>query len=154
MQPSYPPHDNCMAWCPDPVERLLPLGKAVVVAGRVCVCWIASCVQLVGWFVCFFAPRPPGGSVRANLGTGHPGFCGPPTMQFGDRNPSSGLVKMLRCSWMCLRLRERREPEPRFVSNTWCNATYCGWTKSCTTWKPWETIVCWCLQGNHHARDS
>ena len=25
---------------------------------------------------------------------------------------------------------------------------YCGWTKSCTTWKPWETIVCWYLQKN------
>ena len=25
---------------------------------------------------------------------------------------------------------------------------YCGWTKSCTTLKPWETIVCWYLQGN------
>ena len=31
---------------------------------------------------------------------------------------------------------------------------YCGWTKSCTTLKPWETIVCWYLQGNHHARVS
>ena len=28
---------------------------------------------------------------------------------------------------------------------------YCGWTKSCTTSKPWETTVCWYLQGNHHA---
>ena len=27
--------------------------------------------------------------------------------------------------------------------------SYCGWTKSCTTFKPWETIVCWYLQGNH-----
>ena len=31
---------------------------------------------------------------------------------------------------------------------------YCGWTKSCTTLKRWETIVCWYLQGNHHARVS
>ena len=23
---------------------------------------------------------------------------------------------------------------------------YCGWTKSCTTLKPWDTIVCWYLQ--------
>ena len=23
--------------------------------------------------------------------------------------------------------------------------SYCGWTKSCTTLKPWETILCWCL---------
>ena len=27
---------------------------------------------------------------------------------------------------------------------------YCGWTKSCTTFKPWKTIVCWYLQGGHH----
>ena len=26
---------------------------------------------------------------------------------------------------------------------------YCGWTKSCTTLKPWEDIVRWYLQGNH-----
>ena len=26
--------------------------------------------------------------------------------------------------------------------------TYCGWTKSCTTWKQGETIDCWYLQGN------
>ena len=32
--------------------------------------------------------------------------------------------------------------------------TYCGWTKSCTTSKPWETIVCWYLRGNHHSSDS
>ena len=26
---------------------------------------------------------------------------------------------------------------------------YCGWTKSCTTWKPWlKPFVCWYLQGN------
>ena len=25
-----------------------------------------------------------------------------------------------------------------------------GWTKSWTTLKPWEAIVCWYLQGNHH----
>ena len=24
--------------------------------------------------------------------------------------------------------------------NTGVYASYCGWTKSCTTWKPWETI--------------
>ena len=28
---------------------------------------------------------------------------------------------------------------------------YCGWTKSL---KPWETIVCLCLQKNHHSRVS
>ena len=27
-----------------------------------------------------------------------------------------------------------------------------GWTKSCTTLKQWETIVCWWLQRNHHSR--
>ena len=32
--------------------------------------------------------------------------------------------------------------------------TYCGWTKSCTTWKPWDTIVCWYLQENPHSRVS
>ena len=26
---------------------------------------------------------------------------------------------------------------------------YCGWTKSCTKLKPWETIVCWYLQRNY-----
>ena len=31
---------------------------------------------------------------------------------------------------------------------------YCGWTKSCTSWKPWETTVCWYLQGNHLSRAS
>ena len=25
----------------------------------------------------------------------------------------------------------------------------CGWTNSCTTLKPWETTVCWYLQGGH-----
>ena len=28
-------------------------------------------------------------------------------------------------------------------------ATYSGWTKFCSTFKPWETIVCWCKQGTH-----
>ena len=32
--------------------------------------------------------------------------------------------------------------------------SYCGWTKSCTTLKVLETIVCWYLQGNHHSRVS
>ena len=31
---------------------------------------------------------------------------------------------------------------------------YCGWTKSCTTLKPWENIVCWYLQGHHDSRVS
>ena len=31
---------------------------------------------------------------------------------------------------------------------------YCGWTTSCTTLKPRETIVCWYLQDNHHLRVS
>ena len=30
---------------------------------------------------------------------------------------------------------------------------HCGWTKSYTTWKPWETIVRWYLQGNHPFRN-
>ena len=30
--------------------------------------------------------------------------------------------------------------------------TYCGWTKSCITLKPWKAIVCWYLQGNHQLR--
>ena len=34
------------------------------------------------------------------------------------------------------------------------NPWYCGWTKSCTTLKPWETTVCWYLQRNHHSRVS
>ena len=34
------------------------------------------------------------------------------------------------------------------VQNAW---TYCGCTKSCTTLKPWKTIVCWRLQENHHS---
>ena len=29
-----------------------------------------------------------------------------------------------------------------------------GWTKSCTILKPWETIVGWYLQRNHHSRVS
>ena len=32
--------------------------------------------------------------------------------------------------------------------------TYCGWTKSCTTWKPWKSIVCSYLQGNYPSRVS
>ena len=32
--------------------------------------------------------------------------------------------------------------------------SYCGWTKSCTSWKPWETTVCWYLQENHLSRAS
>ena len=36
----------------------------------------------------------------------------------------------------------------------WAFSAYCGWTKSCTTWKPWETIVCWYLAGIHHSRVS
>ena len=35
-------------------------------------------------------------------------------------------------------------PTPTFKKSE----PYCGWTKSCTTSKPWETIVCWYLQGN------
>ena len=32
---------------------------------------------------------------------------------------------------------------------TFCGTSqpFCGWTKSCTTLKPWETTVCWYLQG-------
>ena len=33
-------------------------------------------------------------------------------------------------------------------------ASSCGWTKSCTTWKPWETVVCWYVQVYHHSRVS
>ena len=32
--------------------------------------------------------------------------------------------------------------------------SYCGWTKSCTTLKPWEVIVRWHLHGNHDSRVS
>ena len=32
--------------------------------------------------------------------------------------------------------------------------TYCGWTKSCTTLIPWETVICWYLQRNDHSRGS
>ena len=38
--------------------------------------------------------------------------------------------------------------------NHWCCQSFCGWTKSCTTLKPWETIVSWYLQGNHPSRVS
>ena len=31
------------------------------------------------------------------------------------------------------------------------NMRCCGWTKSCTTLKPWDTIVRWYLQANHHS---
>ena len=34
------------------------------------------------------------------------------------------------------------------------NLQYCGWTKSCTTLKPREAIVCWYLQANHYSRVS
>ena len=34
------------------------------------------------------------------------------------------------------------------------SGTYCGWTNSCTTWNPWETIVCWNSHKNHPSRVS
>ena len=42
-------------------------------------------------------------------------------------------------------------------SNAWrpcLGCAYCGWTKSCTTFKPWEAIVCWHLQAHHHSKVS
>ena len=35
------------------------------------------------------------------------------------------------------------------LGKTLGNLPYGGWTKSCTTLKPSETLVCWYLQGNH-----
>ena len=35
-----------------------------------------------------------------------------------------------------------------------CVTQYCGWTECCSTWQPWETIVCWYLQENHPSRNA
>ena len=32
------------------------------------------------------------------------------------------------------------------------SASYCGWTKSCTTLNPWEAIICWYLRGESSFR--
>ena len=45
-----------------------------------------------------------------------------------------------------------RNAKPRTQGTTphfWGEGSYCGRNPSRTTWKPWETIVCWYLQGNH-----
>ena len=36
----------------------------------------------------------------------------------------------------------------------WSTTTVDGRNPFRTTWKPWETIICWYLQGNHHSRVS
>ena len=46
------------------------------------------------------------------------------------------------------------QPKRSQTQNQRWDKTYCGWTKSCTTLKLWETIVCWYLQGNQGFRPS
>ena len=45
-----------------------------------------------------------------------------------------------------------RSIDIRPCTNVGASVIYCGWTKSCTILKPWQTIVCLHLQANHHSR--